>query len=130
MVVGGSLVLMQGRSDAWASAIRSSDNLRLALDRDIARNLRTIDLSIQGVNRALATRGIDEAAPAVRRQALFDTAATAEDLGGLLIRDASGQIVETSTPSIRRDAAPGDPDASRSACRAATASPTAIGACR
>ncbi len=97
MLVGGSIVLLQARRDAWTTAKQASQNLRFALDRDIARNLKVFDLSLQGVIRALATPGIADASAEVRRLALFDSAVTAEDLGALRVLDAEGRVLEDST---------------------------------
>ena len=56
------IVLMQGSPRRLGDGHpRPRDNLRLALDRDIARNLKVFDLSLQGVIRALATPGIADA---------------------------------------------------------------------
>ena len=101
MLVGGSIVLLQARRDAWTTAKEASQNLRLALDRDIARNLKVFDLSLQGVIRALATPGIADASAEVRRLALFNSAVTAEDLGALRVLDAEGRILEDSTSPAR-----------------------------
>ena len=69
----------------------------LTLDRDIARNLSILDLSLQGVAEALTDPGINLATPSVRHHALFDRSADAEDLGSILVLDPRGKVVEDST---------------------------------
>ena len=96
----GVFVILEARQDAWTQASQASENLRLALARDIGRNMSVIDLSLRGVISAMAEPGIDQASPGVRRQAMFDTSATAEDLGAILILNPAGQIVEESTSSV------------------------------
>ncbi len=100
VVAIGGLILLQGRQDAWREANQASENLRLALARDIARNVKVLDLSLQGVIDVLALPGLDGASPLVRRHALFDTAATAEDLGAILVVDGRGVILEASTSPV------------------------------
>ena len=111
MLVGGSVVLLQARRDAWTTAKEASQNLRLVLDRDIARNLKVFDLSLQGVIHALATPGIADASVEVRRLALFDSAITAEDLGALRVLDAEGRVLEDSASPAPNgdDLSPGEP---------------------
>ncbi len=93
----GVLVLLDARRDAWRQADQAARNLLLALERDIARNIATLDLSLRGVMEALAEPDLDKAGPRVRHQALFDRAASAEDLGSILVLDANGSVVEDST---------------------------------
>ena len=97
MLAFGSLALLSSRNDAWEQAERSAGNLLLALDRDIGRNLAILDLSLQGLVEALQEPGLSEVSPGIRHHALFDQAASAEDLGSLLVLDETGEVVEDST---------------------------------
>lgn len=93
----GALVIVDGRRDAWHQAELAASNLVRALEHDITRNVSILDLSIQGVGERLSEPGIDQASPGVRRHALFDRAAGAEDVGAVLVMDRDGNIVEDST---------------------------------
>ncbi|MBV8915764.1 MAG: hypothetical protein JOZ05_22345, partial [Acetobacteraceae bacterium] len=93
----GAYLLLQARSNAWNRAERASSNLALALERDIARNLHLIDLSLQGVIEAMKEPGIAEASREVRHRALFAGTAEAEDLGSVLVLDGYGTVVDDST---------------------------------
>jgi diguanylate cyclase (GGDEF)-like protein len=93
----GAYLLVCARSNTWDRAERSSNNLVVALERDIARNIRLIDLSLLGVIEGMAEPGISEAAPQVRHRALFARAKDAEELGSVLVLDAYGTVVEDST---------------------------------
>lgn len=96
MLVLGTLVIIDGRRDAWLQAEQASDNLVRALEHDIARNVTILDSAIQGVGERLGEPGIDQANRDVRRHALFDAAAGAEDVGTLKVTDRDGNVVEDS----------------------------------
>ena len=96
MAALGSWVLEGAREDAWHRAEQEASNLLLALDRDITRNIDIVDLSLQGVAEALADPTLALASASVRHHALFDRAASAEDLGSMLVLDADGNITEDS----------------------------------
>ena len=97
MLALGGETLLEARADAWKQAKQASDNLTLALTRDIGRNITMFDLSLQGLRDAMAVRAIELASPEVRRIALFDRAATAEYLGAMAVVDAEGAVVIDST---------------------------------
>lgn len=97
VLVLGATVMLQARAEAWRQARQLTDNLALALERDIARNIAVYDLSLQGAAEVLATPGVDQLSPALRRAAIFDRAASAEDLGAMLVLDAAGRITASST---------------------------------
>ncbi len=99
-MVLGCVALVASRQDAWQQAKQSADNLLLALDRDIGRNVTILDLSLVGLIEGLSEPGIDQASPGVRHHALFDRSATAEDLGSLLVLNREGQVVEDSTSLV------------------------------
>lgn len=100
MLALGGFVVIEARRDAWQQAETASENLLIALEQDIGRNLMLINLSMQGVIEALAQPDINTTSPAVRRQAIFDRAISAQDLGAMLVSDAEGNIVEDSTSVI------------------------------
>ena len=101
LLVAGSLAAYSARQDAWRLAEQQSGNLRLALQRDIGRNITVFDLSLQGVIEALAEPGIETTPPGIRRHTLFDRAAGAEDLGSIVILGPNGDLLESSTPLPR-----------------------------
>ena len=96
VVAIGTLVLTQSRADVWERAQQSADNLSLALQRDIGRNISVIDLSLQGALYAIREPGISDVSPAIRQAAIFDRAATAEYVGSMLVMDAAGKIIASS----------------------------------
>ena len=93
MVVTSGLMLADLRRDAWASADQTSWNLLQVLERDIARNIEMYDLSIRAAVDNLKVPGLTEADPRLRQLILFDRAATARDMGVMLVLDERGDVV-------------------------------------
>jgi len=100
MLTLGTVVLLDARADAWQQAKQASANLALVLERDIARNVALYDLSLQGVVKALQEPDINQISPVIRHSALFDSSASGEDLGSILVLNASGNVVEDSTSVV------------------------------
>ena len=92
----GCAILFDLRSDTWQRAEQASDNLILALSRDIARNITLYDLSMKGTINALANPALAQTDPIIRHMALFDSAASAEYLGAMLVVDAHGDLAANS----------------------------------
>ena len=68
-----------------AAGVRATDiatRLIAAMESDIARNIETVDLSLQGVVDNLKFPGIDRLDPNVRQMVLFDRSATIRHVGG------------------------------------------------
>ena len=110
MMTLGSVALVASRNDTWKQAERSAGNLLLALDRDVARNIAILDLSLQGLIEALQEPGIDQVSAGIKQHALFDQAASAEDLGSMLVLDEAGDVVEDSTSRVPHKLNLGDRD--------------------
>ena len=100
MLVFGGVVLVEMRDDARTQAEQAADNLTKALARDIARNIKIYDLSVQGAIDAWDRWDIHQITPETRRMALFDRAATADYLGSLAIVDPSGTVVASSAGTV------------------------------
>ena len=98
LLFAGCLAGYSAREDAWRLAEQQSNNLRLALRRDIERNIALFDLSLQGVIEALAEPGIDRIPRNIRQHTLFDSSTGAEDLGSIVVLDKEGDVVESSIP--------------------------------
>ncbi len=93
MLGASGLMLLDLRQDAWERAEQTSKNLVQVLERDIARNVELYDLSIQSATDNLATPGLAEISPQLRQLVLFDRAATARDMGVMLVMDENGDIL-------------------------------------
>ncbi len=96
VVALGAFITLQARGDAWRQAQQSSDNLALALERDIGGNFEICDLSLQDAADTLKQPGIDQVSPALRRAALFGHSAATPSLGAMLVLDASGSVIADS----------------------------------
>jgi diguanylate cyclase (GGDEF)-like protein len=87
------IVVYQSRDDALARARETSRNVALMAERDIERNFELYALSLQGVIEGVSDPEVMAAPPRVRRDALFDRAASASYLGSMLVLDPKGNVV-------------------------------------
>jgi len=99
-----AMVLYQSRQDALDHARETSRNVALMAERDIERNFELYALSLQAVVDGLDQRDVMALPPHLRHEVLFDRAATAKDLGSILVLDASGDIVLDSGSDAPRKA--------------------------
>ncbi len=90
------------RQDAWKHAIQSATNLVSALEHDIERNIEIYDLSIQAVMEGMQLPEIWSMSAEVRGLILFDRAASAKDLGSILVLDELGHVIIDSRSPIPR----------------------------
>ena len=90
MLAASGLMLFDLRQDAWDKAQQTSRNLVQILERDIARNLEMYDLSLRGVIDNLKAPGLAQVSPELRQLVLFDRAATARDMGVMIVTDENG----------------------------------------
>lgn len=104
MVLVSALMLLDLRRDAWEKAEQTSRNLLQVLERDIARNAEILDLSLRGVIDNMKARGVMAMDPELRQLMLFDRAATAKDMGAMLVLDEKGDIVIDAAASPPRQA--------------------------
>ena len=93
MLIVSGLMLLDLRRDAWDRSEQTSRNLLQIIERDIARNFEIIDLSLQAVVDNLRAPETAEASPRARQMILFDRAATAKDLGVMLVLDETGDSI-------------------------------------
>lgn len=92
MLGTSGLMLLDLRQDVWERAEQTSKNLVQVLERDINRNIELYDLSIQAAVDNLATPGLADVSPHLRQLILFDRAATARDMGVMLVIDEHGDV--------------------------------------
>lgn len=92
MLVSG-LMLLDLRQDAWDKAEQTSRNLLQVIERDIARNVEILDLTLRAVVDNLKAPGVAETTPDLRQLILFDRASTARDLGVMLVLNENGDSV-------------------------------------
>jgi diguanylate cyclase (GGDEF)-like protein/PAS domain S-box-containing protein len=82
----------------YAQAVNNETNLLSALSQDIARNVEVYDLSLQGVVEGLSEPKLSGIDPHLQDLVLFDRAASAKDLGAILVLDRDGVVVRGSRP--------------------------------
>src|SRR6478672_147796 len=88
-----AFTLLQAREDARTRALREGENIVQAIEADVARNIELYDLSLQGLQEALATEAVAHVGHEVQRLALFDHAARAKYMGSMLALNATGDII-------------------------------------
>jgi diguanylate cyclase (GGDEF)-like protein len=92
-------ILLEGRRATEARAAEVATSLVSSLRSDIARNVETLNLSLEAVVNNLKLPGLDRLSPEMRQQVLFDHSATARYLTSILIVDEAGQITLDSRSS-------------------------------
>ena len=83
-------VLLDARHAAWDRAVEVATSLAATLNSEIARNIESYDLSLQGVVDGLKFPEIVDVSPALRQAILFDRSATAKHLHAILLLDENG----------------------------------------
>ncbi|MGF6902012.1 sensor domain-containing diguanylate cyclase [Paraburkholderia sp. GAS348] len=93
-------VLAQMRDDALRRAQDSVFNVSLLVERDVSRNLEIYDLSLRAVVDGLNQPGVLDLPPAIRQMVLFDSSASAKDMGSIFVLDPAGNVIfaSQSTP--------------------------------
>jgi diguanylate cyclase (GGDEF)-like protein len=89
----GSWSLYESREDAHVRAVQNAKNLLLVVERDISRNLEIYDLSLQAVVDGVANPEVMALPQALRDQLLFDRAASARHLEGIVALDEHGNVI-------------------------------------
>jgi diguanylate cyclase (GGDEF)-like protein len=87
-----AFVLLQSRRDAFDYSTETSRNVALIAQRDIVRNLELYSLSLQAVVDGFQDPEVMRLPVSLRRQVLFDRAATAKYLQSVAILDATGRV--------------------------------------
>ncbi|WP_233799580.1 sensor domain-containing diguanylate cyclase [Paraburkholderia sp. HP33-1] len=93
--------LYQSREDAIARALDSSRDVATITERDIARNFELYAASLQAVADGLGRPGVLDS-PQLRREILFDRAATGQYAGAIVVIDALGNVVMNSENGVPR----------------------------
>jgi diguanylate cyclase (GGDEF)-like protein len=97
------LVLYQSRLDALDHTRDTLRDISVIAQRDIERNLELYELSLQAVVDGLQDADVMALPPHLRREVLFDRAASAKYLGALRVMDELGNVVmdsEGDTPKV------------------------------
>lgn len=96
------IVLYQSRQDTLDHTRDTLRDIALIAERDIERNFELYDLSLQAVVDNVKDPEIMALPPKIRREVLFDRAASAKYLGSILVLDAHGTIVIDSGSDVPR----------------------------
>jgi diguanylate cyclase (GGDEF)-like protein len=93
MLIASGAMLNELRRDSWSEAQQTASNLLQVIARDIDRNIEVIDLSLQGAVENLKASSGADVTPELRQRILFDRAATARDIGALLVLNENGDAI-------------------------------------
>ncbi len=85
-------VLYESRVAAWERAAESAESLVRAIEADVARNIATINLSLDAVIENIGRPDIADLSPEIRNLILFDRSTTAHHLGKILVTDENGDV--------------------------------------
>ncbi|SDN62448.1 sensor domain-containing diguanylate cyclase [Afipia sp. GAS231] len=86
-------VLWQAGGRDYLHSREAAANLVSSLASEIDRNIELYDLSLQAVVDGMKLPEIDKISPELRQVVLFDRAATAKDMGSILVTDRLGKVV-------------------------------------
>ena len=110
MLLVSGLMLLELRRDAWTKVELNASNLLQLLERDIARNIEIIDLTLQGLVGNLKEPRIAGLDPEIRQLLLFDRLTSARDMGIIVVLDEHGAITIDSGSLPPRQATYADRD--------------------
>jgi diguanylate cyclase (GGDEF)-like protein len=96
--VFAAVLVQMARSDRQAALV-AANNVLATMSSDISRNIDLYDLSLQAVVDGLKLPQINNIDPSLREMVLFDRAATAKDLGSILVINRLGEVTINSRPS-------------------------------
>lgn len=86
-------VLWQAGGRDYQHSRDAAANLVSSLASEIDRNIELYDLSLQAVVDGIKLSEIDRISPELRQVVLFDRAATAKDMGSILVMDRLGKVI-------------------------------------
>ncbi|UQR67625.1 sensor domain-containing diguanylate cyclase [Bradyrhizobium sp. C-145] len=85
-------ILWEMAEKDFQHAKEAATNLVASIASEIDRNIELYDLSLQAVADGVKLPEINRVSPELRQVVLFDRAATAKDLGSILVLDAAGNV--------------------------------------
>ncbi|VIO65622.1 Phytochrome-like protein cph2 [Bradyrhizobium ivorense] len=97
-------ILREMAQKDYQHAREASTNLVASIASEIDRNIELYDLSLQAVADGVKLPEINSISPELRQVVLFDRAATAKDLGSILVLNPAGDVMLDSTTAVPRQA--------------------------
>jgi diguanylate cyclase (GGDEF)-like protein len=85
-------IILDARYKAWKHASVVGSTVVNAVAADLARNIETLDLSVEGVIENLKLPGLDRIPPKQRQLLLFDRSVTARHLSAILVIREDGSL--------------------------------------
>ena len=97
-------ILWEMAQKDFQHAKEGATNLVASISSEIERNIELYDLSLQAVADGVKLPEINRISRELRQVVLFDRAATAKDLGSILVLDPAGNVTQDSRTLIPRSA--------------------------
>jgi hypothetical protein len=96
-------ILWEMATKDYLSSKQAAANLVASISSEVERNIELYSLSLQAVVEGVKMGEIKTVSPELRQVVLFDRAATAKDLGSILVLDAAGNVtLDSRTLTPRR----------------------------
>ncbi|MBR0794639.1 diguanylate cyclase [Bradyrhizobium jicamae] len=96
-------ILWEMAQKDYQHAKEAATNLIASLASEVDRNIELYDLSLQAVADGVKLPDINKISPELRQVVLFDRAASAKDLGSILVLNAAGDVtLDSRTLTPRR----------------------------
>jgi sulfate adenylyltransferase subunit 1 (EFTu-like GTPase family) len=86
-------ILWEMAGKDYATSKQAATNLVASISSEIDRNIELYSLSLQAVVDGVKLAEINTVSPELRQVVLFDRAATAKDLGSILVLDEAGNVM-------------------------------------
>ncbi|MFB9265209.1 diguanylate cyclase [Bradyrhizobium erythrophlei] len=86
-------ILWEMAQKDYQHAKEAATNLVASIASEIDRNIELYDLSLQAVVDGVKLPEINRVSPELRQVVLFDRAATAKDMGSILVLDPAGEVL-------------------------------------
>ena len=97
-------ILWEMAQKDYQHAREAATNLIASIASEIDRNIELYDLSLQAVADGVKLPGVNAISPELRQVVLFDRAATAKDLGSILVLNSAGDVTLDSRTLIPHSA--------------------------
>src|SRR5262245_55009397 len=87
-----SWIIFDARQETWKNAGVVGSTVVNAVAADLARNIETLDLSVEGVIENLKLPGLQSVSPKQRQLLLFDRSVAARHLSAILVIREDGRL--------------------------------------
>lgn len=87
-----AVLLLDARRDTWDRARDAAANLARAVERDLASEVKAIDLTLGAVSDIMTRAGADDISPALRRELVLERVRSIRHLDALVLTNDRGDV--------------------------------------